>query len=103
MFDYARKIREYRERKFISQQELAKILGVSNKTLDNYLGNLNNKSKEITGRYFLYEIKPSGINNLDKTILIINPYYTYTQGTGSESFRIIEGWIQEAEDGNNLE
>ena len=26
MFDYARKIREYRERKFISQQELAKIL-----------------------------------------------------------------------------
>lgn len=33
MFDYARKIREYRERKFISQQELAKILGVSNVTI----------------------------------------------------------------------
>lgn len=91
------------EYKPINKHKLTKILGVSNKTLDNYLGNLNNKSKEITGRYFLYEIKPSGINNLDKTILIINPYYTYTQGTGSESFRIIEGWIQEAEDGNNLE
>ncbi len=33
MFDYARKVREYRERKFISQQELAKILGVSNVTV----------------------------------------------------------------------
>lgn len=33
MFDYARKIREYRERKFMSQQELAKILGVSNVTV----------------------------------------------------------------------
>lgn len=33
MFDYARKIREYRKRKFISQQELAKILGVSNVTV----------------------------------------------------------------------
>ena len=33
MFDYARKIREYRERKFISQQELAKILGVTNVTV----------------------------------------------------------------------
>lgn len=33
MFDYAKKIREYRERKFISQQELAKILGVSNVTI----------------------------------------------------------------------
>lgn len=33
MFDYARKIREYREKKFISQQELAKILGVSNVTV----------------------------------------------------------------------
>ena len=33
MFDYAKKIREYRERKFISQQELAKILGVSNVTV----------------------------------------------------------------------
>lgn len=30
MFDYASKIREYRERKFISQGELAKILNVSN-------------------------------------------------------------------------
>ena len=30
MFDYARKIREYRERKFISQGELAKILKVRN-------------------------------------------------------------------------
>lgn len=33
MFDYARKIREYRERKFLSQQKLAKILGVSNVTV----------------------------------------------------------------------
>ena len=33
MFDYAKKIREYRERKFISQQEQAKILGVSNVTV----------------------------------------------------------------------
>ena len=33
MFDYAKNIREYRERKFISQQELAKILGVSNVTV----------------------------------------------------------------------
>lgn len=33
MFDYAKKIREYRERKFISQQELAKILSVSNVTV----------------------------------------------------------------------
>ena len=33
MFDYAKKIREYRERKFISQLELAKILGVSNVTV----------------------------------------------------------------------
>ena len=33
MFDYAKRIREYRERKFISQQELAKILGVSNVTV----------------------------------------------------------------------
>ena len=33
MFDYARKIREYRERKFISQQELAKMLSVSNVTV----------------------------------------------------------------------
>ena len=30
MFDYAKKIREYRERKFISQGEWAKILNVSN-------------------------------------------------------------------------
>ena len=29
MFDYAKKIREYRERKFLTQEELAKILGVS--------------------------------------------------------------------------
>ena len=28
MFDYAKKIREYRERKFLTQEELAKILGV---------------------------------------------------------------------------
>ena len=27
MFDYAKKIREYRERKFLTQEELAKILG----------------------------------------------------------------------------
>ena len=29
MFDYAKKIREYRERKFLTQHELAKILNVS--------------------------------------------------------------------------
>ena len=29
MFDYAKKIREYRERKFLTQEELAKILNVS--------------------------------------------------------------------------
>ena len=29
MFDYAKKIREYRERKFLTQEELAKILGVT--------------------------------------------------------------------------
>ena len=29
MFDYAKKIREYRERKFLMQEELAKILGVT--------------------------------------------------------------------------
>ena len=29
MFDYAKKIREYRERKFLTKEELAKILGVT--------------------------------------------------------------------------
>ena len=29
MFDYAKKIKEYRERKFLTQEELAKILNVS--------------------------------------------------------------------------
>lgn len=29
MFDYAKKIREYRERKFLTQEDLAKILNVS--------------------------------------------------------------------------
>lgn len=29
MFDYAKKIREYRERKFLTQEELAEILNVS--------------------------------------------------------------------------
>lgn len=29
MFDYAKKIKEYRERKFLTQTELAKILHVS--------------------------------------------------------------------------
>lgn len=29
MFNYAKKIREYRERKFLTQEELAKILHVS--------------------------------------------------------------------------
>ena len=29
MIDYAKKIKEYRERKFLTQTELAKVLGVS--------------------------------------------------------------------------
>lgn len=29
MFDHAKKIREYRERKFLTKEELAKILGVT--------------------------------------------------------------------------
>lgn len=29
MINYAQKIREYRERKFLTQEELAKLLGVS--------------------------------------------------------------------------
>ncbi|WP_084318546.1 helix-turn-helix transcriptional regulator [[Mycoplasma] imitans] len=29
MFNYAKKIKEYRERKFLTQQELAKLLGVT--------------------------------------------------------------------------
>lgn len=29
MFDYAKKIKEYRERKFLTQEELAKVLNVS--------------------------------------------------------------------------
>ena len=29
MFDYAKKIKEYRERKFLTQEELAKLLGVN--------------------------------------------------------------------------
>ena len=33
MFDYAKKIKEYRERKFLTQEELAQILGVSYVTI----------------------------------------------------------------------
>ena len=29
MYDYAKKIREYRERKFLTQEELAEVLNVS--------------------------------------------------------------------------
>ena len=81
----------------MSKKSLAIKLGISRPTIDNYFGLLNEKSKELTGRYLLYEIKPSGINDLDKTIMVINPYYTYTQGTGSNSFKLLEGWIEEAE------
>lgn len=85
----------------MSKKSLAIKLGISRPTIDNYFGLLNEKSKELTGRYLLYEIKPSGINDLDKTIMVINPYYTYTQGTGSESFRLLEGWIEEADNADN--
>lgn len=81
----------------MSKKSLAIKLGISRPTIDNYFGLLNEKSKELTGRYLLYEIKPSGINDLDKTIMVINPYYTYTQGTGSNSFKLLEGWIEEVE------
>ena len=38
MFDYAKKIREYRERKFLTQEELAKILGVTFVSVSNEIG-----------------------------------------------------------------
>lgn len=81
----------------ISKVHLASKLNISRTSLDRYLGKLNSRSKEVTGKYLLYDIKPTGYNGLDKTIMVLNPYYTYTQGTGSESFRLLEGWIEEAE------
>lgn len=36
MLDYARKIREYRERKFLTQEQLAKLLGVSYVTISRW-------------------------------------------------------------------
>lgn len=36
MFDYAKKIREYRERKFLTQEQLAKLLGVSYVTISRW-------------------------------------------------------------------
>ena len=89
------------EYKPISKLELSKKLNVSRTTLDRHLGVLNMRSKEVTGRYLVYEVKPSGINDLDKTIMVINPYYTYTQGTGSDSFKVLESWIEEADNADN--
>lgn len=81
----------------INKSTLATRLNIGRTSLDRYLGKLNTRSKEVTGKYLLYDIKPTGYNGLDKTIMVINPVYTYTQGTGSESFRILEGWIEEAD------
>lgn len=81
----------------MNKTTLAKNLNIGRTSVDRYLGKLNTKSKEVTGRYLLYDIKPTGYNGLDKTIIVVNPGYTYTQGTGSESFRILEEWIQEAD------
>lgn len=36
MFDYAKKIKEYRERKFLTQTELANILGVKLVTISRW-------------------------------------------------------------------
>lgn len=36
MFDYAKKIKEYRERKFLTQEELAKLLGVNYVTISRW-------------------------------------------------------------------
>lgn len=36
MFDYAKKIKEYRERKFLTQEELAKLLGVNYVTVSRW-------------------------------------------------------------------
>lgn len=90
-----------KEYKPITKTELAKSLSTDYRTMNKYLGKLNDKSKETTGKYLLYDIKPTGYNGLDKTIMVVNPYYTYTQGTGSESFRLLEGWIEEADNADN--
>lgn len=89
---------ENKQYKPISKVKLSEELGISRTTMDRYLGILNAKSKEVTGRYLLYDIKPTGLNELDKSIMVINPYYTYTQGTGSNSFNMLEEWINEVEE-----
>ncbi|WAX23201.1 hypothetical protein VL10_ORF10 [Staphylococcus phage vB_SauM_VL10] len=84
----------------LNKTSLAKVLGVDYRTLDKHLGELNTKSKELTGRYLLYDVKPTGYNELDYTIMVVNPYYTYTQGINSKSFELLEGWINEADKRN---
>ena len=81
----------------LTKYKLSKALNVSPSNLETLLGVLNNKSKEITGQYLLYEIKPSGIKDLKKNIMVINPLYTYTEGTGTNQFNVLEQWLNEAD------
>lgn len=94
MSEWDEKLNQYKP---ISKSNLAKHLSISRTTLDRYLGILNVKSKEITGKYLIYEIKPSGINDLTKTSMFINPMYTYTEGTGTEHYNILENLLNEVE------
>ena len=94
MSEWDEKLSQYKP---ITKLNLANKLSISRTTLDRYLGILNVKSKEITGKYLIYEIKPSGINDLTKTSMFINPMYTYTEGTGTSQFNMLEQWLDEAD------